>query len=87
MRSKLYDHQSGTESVSFYGASITDADITMTDGKSLEHVGVQPDHLLLPTGADMAAQRDPVLAFAVSLVGVKLEPEKAGTFFPLKWRK
>ena len=35
MRSKFYDHQSGTESVAFYGASITDADITMTDGKIL----------------------------------------------------
>jgi carboxyl-terminal processing protease len=87
MRSKFYDHQSGTESVAIYGASITDADITMTDGKSLEHAGVQPDRLLLPTGADLAAQRDPVLALAAALVGVKLEPEKAGAFFPYKWRK
>jgi C-terminal processing protease CtpA/Prc len=87
MRSKFYDHQSGTESVALYGASITDADITMTDGKSLEPAGVPPDRLLLPTGADLAAQRDPVLALAAALVGVKLEPEKAGTFFPYKWRK
>ena len=87
MRSRFYDHQSGLDTVAFYGASVTDADILMSDGKSLEHIGVQPDKLLLPTGADMAAGRDPVLAFAASLVGVKLEPEKAGTFFPLKWQK
>lgn len=87
MRSRLYDHTSGVDTVSFYGVSVTDADIVMTDGKSLERVGVRPDHLMLPTGADLAAGRDPVLAFAASLAGVKIDPEKAGAFFPPKWKK
>jgi len=87
MRARLYDHQSGIDTVAFYGASITDADVVMTDGSSLEHVGVRPDQLKLPTGADLAAGRDPVLAFAASLVDVKLDPEKAGALFPLKWQK
>jgi C-terminal processing protease CtpA/Prc len=87
MRSRFHEHTSGVEIVAFYGASITDADVLMTDGKSLEHVGVTPDHLVLPTGADLAAQRDPALAFAASLVGVKLDPEKAGALFPPKWKK
>ena len=87
MRARGYQHMSGVDIVAFYGVSVTDADIMMTDGKSLEHVGVQPDHLQLPTGADMAAQRDPVLSFAASLVGVKIEPEKAWAFFPPKWKK
>jgi C-terminal processing protease CtpA/Prc len=86
MRARLYDHQSGVESVAVYFASITDADITMADGKSLEHVGVQPDHLMLPTASDMAAGQDSVLAFAASLFDIKLDAKKAGSLFPERWR-
>ena len=87
MRSKSYSHQLGTDTVIPYAVSITDADIIMTDGKSLERIGVAPDELMLPTAADLAAKRDPVLARAASLVGVKIEPEKAGVLFPIEWRK
>jgi len=87
MRAKAYSFQIGADTVVFYGASITDADLIMTDGKSLEHLGVTPDEVTLPTAADLAAKRDPVLTRAAALVGVKLEPEKAGGLFPLEWRK
>ena len=87
MRAKGYHFQLGADTVVFYGASITDADLIMTDGKSLERVGVTPDVMSLPTAADLAAKRDPVLARAAALVGVKLDPEKAGTMFPVEWRK
>ena len=67
---------------SFYGANITVADLIMSDGKSLEKVGVTPDLVLLPSAADLAAKRDPVLAKAASMAGVELEAEKAGAIFP-----
>jgi C-terminal processing protease CtpA/Prc len=72
--------------VVYYGMSITDADVIMSDGVSLEGVGVAPDEVMLPTAADMAAGRDPVMAHAFSLVGMKIEPEKAGTLFPIRWK-
>jgi carboxyl-terminal processing protease len=87
MRSKRYDHSLGMDTIVPYSVSITDADIIMTDGKSLEGVGVIPDEIRLPTRADLAAKRDPVLAYAASVLGVNISPEKAGTFFPIEWRK
>lgn len=87
MRSRVYSHTIGLDRMIPYSVSITDADIIMTDGKSIEHVGVTPDELKLPAAADLASKRDPVLAYALSLVGVDYTPEKAGALFPLEWRK
>lgn len=85
MESKRYSYKTGVDTVVFYGASITDADIIMTDGKSLENAGVIPDEVLLPTAEDIANNRDPVLAHAAELAGVKLSPEAAGKLFPYEW--
>ena len=87
MRAKAYDFKLGADTVVFYGASITDADLIMTDGKSLEHAGVVPDELLLPSASDLASKRDPALVRAAQILGVKIEPEKAGSMFPVEWRK
>lgn len=87
MRAKEYPHQLGIDTVVAYGVSITDADIIMSDGLSLEHVGVTPDEIKLPAGVDLAAKRDPVLAYAASLLGITITPDKAGSFFPIEWRK
>ena len=59
----------------------------MSDGKSLERVGVVPDQIMLATALDMAAKRDSVLSHASLLAGVTLLPEKAGALFPIEWRK
>jgi hypothetical protein len=59
----------------------------MSDSKSLEGVGVTPDELLLPTAADLAANRDPVLARAAAVAGFELPQDKAGAMFPVEWRK
>ncbi|HEY0547516.1 MAG TPA: S41 family peptidase [Pyrinomonadaceae bacterium] len=87
MAANWFDHQTGNGDVFFYGASVTVADVLMSDGKSLENVGVTPDEVMLPTGADLASQRDPVLAHACALAGAPVDAEKAGTFFPYEWRR
>lgn len=87
MIARHYEHQSGVGSVLYFGTSVTIADMVMSDGKSLEKTGVSPDELMLPEGADLAAKRDPVLAHAAALGGVKIPPEKAGSLFPKEWRK
>lgn len=69
-----------------YALSITDADLIMSDGQSLEHLGVAPDELLLPTPADLAAGRDPVLARAAAVLGAAIEPAAAGKMFPVEWK-
>ena len=69
-----------------FGIVATNADIILSDGKSLEHVGVTPDELLLPTAEDMNLNYDSVLAHAASLAGIKLDPKKAGELFPVEWK-
>lgn len=87
MRARFHEHTSGQEITVQYGASVTESDLLMTDGKSLESVGVTPDTVLLPTAADLAAKRDPILAEAAKLIGLDLDAEKAGKLFPVEWRR
>ena len=85
MEAMDYQESLGADTQIFYLFSVTDANLIMTDGKSLENMGVAPDELLLPTGADLAAGRDPVLARAAELAGVKLDTVDAGKMFPFEW--
>jgi len=85
MEAKFYPHQTGSSTVLFYGAMVSAANLIMTDGKSLENVGVTPDQLVLPAPEDLRAGRDPVMAKAVELAGAQLSPEDAGKIFPYEW--
>jgi carboxyl-terminal processing protease len=87
MEAEEYEESSGIDVETVFGVEITDADLLMKDGKSLEHTGVTPDTVLVPTGADIAAGRDPVLAAAAQMVGVKISPEQAFKIFPFEWPK
>jgi C-terminal processing protease CtpA/Prc len=85
MEARGYAYQQGVGTVIPYGFSVTRADLIMKDGKSLEHVGVTPDEIVLPTAHDLASGRDPVLARAAELAGLKLDPADAGKMFPFEW--
>jgi C-terminal processing protease CtpA/Prc len=82
MRSRFHQRTVGLETITIYGVSITDADVKMSDGATLEGKGVAPDTLSLPTGSDLASKRDPVLAASLGLAGVEIDAEKAGALFP-----
>jgi len=82
MEAEYYRHRIGSRPAFSYGISVTEAEMVMTDGMSLEHVGVGPDVVVLPTPADLANNRDPVLTKAAELLGVQISPEEAGKILP-----
>ena len=85
MEAKHYRESTGVSMGPVFGFSVTDANLIMADGKSLEGTGVVPDEILLPTKEDLAAGRDPVLTRAAELAGSKLDPDAAGKLFPFEW--
>lgn len=85
MGAQVYSYTQGLANVVAYAFSVTQADLIMTDGKSLERNGVMPDEIVLPTPEDLASGRDPVLARAAALAHVKLDSSEAGKMFPEEW--
>jgi C-terminal processing protease CtpA/Prc len=69
-----------------YAVEVTIADLKMTDGKSLEHTGVTPNEILLPTPEELAAGADPQLARALQLAGIPVSAAAAGQLFPVRWK-
>jgi carboxyl-terminal processing protease len=81
MTSQTFSHELGLDAVTFYGTSISVAEMRMRDGGALEHTGVIPDEIVLPTAADLAGKRDPALARAVAILGGTITAEQAGQLF------
>ncbi len=85
MEAEVWPYQKGVETAKLYDFEVTDADLIMSDGRSLEKSGVAPAETILPTAADLAAGRDPVLSAAAALFGIKLDSATAGELFPYEW--
>ena len=85
MQSRVIPMEMGVNTIVPFGMSLTEADVIMKDGKSIEHVGVTPQTEIVPTGDDLAQQRDPVISAALKLLGQDVAPDQAGKMFPYKW--
>jgi C-terminal processing protease CtpA/Prc len=86
MQSLGHAAQYGVDTVISYYFSVTDADVIMKDGKTIEGTGVVPDDILIPSAVDLAEGNDPVLSRAAGMFGVNLTPQAAGRMFPFHWK-
>ncbi|MBK7707651.1 MAG: hypothetical protein IPN69_06520 [Acidobacteria bacterium] len=87
MQSRQFPLSTGANDEVAYGVSVTNADVIMSDGKSLEHTGVTPDEIVIPEAADIANGRDPVLSRALMLTGANVSPDEAGKYFQYVWKE
>jgi C-terminal processing protease CtpA/Prc len=81
MTAAIFPHTIGIDRLVFFATTVTIGDVRMTDGGALEHVGVTPNEVVLPTGADLASKRDPALARAIERLGGTMTPEQAGRLY------
>ncbi|MDE1160861.1 MAG: S41 family peptidase [Acidobacteriaceae bacterium] len=85
MESKYFEGKVGDSIFVSFGTHITVDNIIMSDGHSIENAGVFPDELALPSAADIADGKDPVLAKALTEAGVKIDPAQAGKLIAFEW--
>jgi C-terminal processing protease CtpA/Prc len=81
MGSREFVHYVGGDKGLVYAVTITVQDMVMDDGNRLENAGVEPEFIIVPTGADLAAKRDPQMAKALALAGIQLDPVQAGKIY------
>lgn len=74
-------HDVGFTKYISYGVSVTVDDVIMGDENHLENVGVTPEWIILPTGADLAAGRDPQMTKALALAGIQIDPVQAAKIY------
>lgn len=73
---KLYFEDAGNLEVIPYMVEVSEARVVFPGGEELEKKGVTPDVMCLPTGADLAAGKDPCLtrAYVMAREALKLPP-------------
>lgn len=70
-------HAAGFQKFQEYGVQVSVMDLVMPDEGRLENIGVMPEFLVLPTGADLLGKRDPQMAKALQLAGIQMTPSEA----------
>ena len=85
--SRFFPHRAGTGRFVPFGFSISVVDVVLANGSRLEGRGMMPDEEMLPTAADLAEGRDPVLARAIAIAGGSIDPVEAGKLFPFRWER
>ena len=58
MTGQVFGHAIGTDGLVFFATMVTVGDVRMSDGSTLEKVGVVPDEVALPAPSDLASGRD-----------------------------
>jgi len=81
MGSREFVHYVGGNKGLVYAVTVTEQDLIMNDGNRLENVGVEPEFIVLPTGADLAAKRDPQMTKALALAGIQMDPVQASKIY------
>jgi C-terminal processing protease CtpA/Prc len=81
MTSQEFVHVVGGEKYMVYGATIAVRDMIFDDGNRLENVGVVPEFIILPTGADLIAKRDPQMTKALALTGIQMDAVQAARVY------
>src|SRR5690242_1615432 len=81
MSADIVAHDVGFQKFITFGLEVTVQDVVMNDGERLENRGVTPEWIVVPTGADMAARRDPQMTKALALAGIQLDPALAAKIY------
>jgi len=81
MGSQFFFHDAGFQKYVSYADQITVEDVIMNDNSRLENTGVTPEWIVVPTGADLAAKRDPQMTKALALAGIQIDPVQAAKIY------
>jgi C-terminal processing protease CtpA/Prc len=77
----IFAHDVGFQKYITFGLEVTVQDVVMNDGAHLENTGVMPEWIIVPTGADLAARRDPQMTKALALAGIQIDPAQAAKIY------
>ena len=72
---RTFPQKVGNQYYYIYGVQVSVGQLILPEGENLEGIGVTPDYVVIPTGEDLANNRDPVLAKAKEVALELLRPK------------